>query len=70
VAQQGAADAAAIEQRMAGLADLKRAIATAVVGQGDVVEQLLIGLLAGVTACSKASPALARRCWCARWAMR
>ncbi|MBA4008491.1 MAG: AAA family ATPase [Erythrobacter sp.] len=32
---------------MAGLADLKRAIATAVVGQGDVVEQLLIGLLAG-----------------------
>lgn len=47
MAQQGAADAAAIEQRMAGLADLKRAIATAVVGQGDVVEQLLIGLLAG-----------------------
>ncbi len=42
-----AADAAEIEQRIAKLGDLKRAIATAIVGQNDVVEQLLIGLLAG-----------------------
>lgn len=47
MAQQGAADAAAIEQRVGKLAELKRAIATAIVGQGEVVEQLLIGLLAG-----------------------
>lgn len=32
---------------MAKLGDLKRAIATAIVGQNDVVDQLLIGLLAG-----------------------
>ncbi len=47
VAQQAAADAAGIEQRIAKLDDLRRAIATAIVGQNDVVEQLLIGLLAG-----------------------
>ena len=39
--------AAGIEQRTAKVAGLKRAIATAIVGQDDVVEQLLIGLLAG-----------------------
>ena len=38
---------AGIAQRTAKLGDLKRAIATAIVGQNDVVEQLLIGLLAG-----------------------
>ena len=47
VAQQAAANAAEIEQRTAKLGALKRAIATAIVGQEDVVEQLLIGLLAG-----------------------
>jgi MoxR-like ATPase len=47
VAQQAAADAAEIEERIAKLDDLRRAIATAIVGQSDVVEQLLIGLLAG-----------------------
>lgn len=40
-------DAAQIEQRVARLDDLKRAIGCAIVGQHDVVEQLLIGLLAG-----------------------
>ena len=47
VAEPAAADAATIEQLTARLGDLKRAIATAIVGQDDVVEQLLIGLLAG-----------------------
>ncbi|PLK23309.1 AAA family ATPase [Porphyrobacter sp. TH134] len=47
MAQQAAANAAEIEQRTAKLGALKRAIATAIVGQEDVVEQLLIGLLAG-----------------------
>lgn len=47
MAQHSAGTAAAIEQRTAKLGELKRAIATAIVGQGDVVEQLLIGLLAG-----------------------
>ncbi|UAJ11200.1 AAA family ATPase [Glacieibacterium megasporae] len=36
-----------VEARLARLGDLKRAIATAIVGQDEVVEQLLIGLLAG-----------------------
>lgn len=45
--QQAPADAAAIEARVGKLDDLRRAIATAIVGQGDVVEQMLIGLLAG-----------------------
>nr|WP_295661760.1 MoxR family ATPase [Polymorphobacter sp.] len=36
-----------VEARLARLGDLRRAIATAIVGQDDVVEQLLIGLLAG-----------------------
>ena len=36
-----------IEARLAPLADLRRAISVAIVGQDDVVEQLLIGLLAG-----------------------
>lgn len=47
MAEQGVSDAVAVERRIAVLGDLKRAIATAIVGQGDVVEQLLIGLLAG-----------------------
>ncbi len=38
---------AEIEARLARLGDLRRAIATAIVGQDEVVEQLLIGLLAG-----------------------
>ncbi len=36
-----------IQARLAQLADLRAAIAQAIVGQEDVVEQLLIGLLAG-----------------------
>ncbi|QYE35485.1 MoxR family ATPase [Polymorphobacter sp. PAMC 29334] len=36
-----------VEARLARLGDLKRAIATAIVGQDEVVEQLLISLLAG-----------------------
>ena len=36
-----------IEARLAPLADLRRAISVAIVGQDDVVEQMLIGLLAG-----------------------
>jgi MoxR-like ATPase len=36
-----------IQSRVARLADLRAAIATAIVGQHDVVEQLLTGLLAG-----------------------
>lgn len=47
MAQQAPASAADIERLTARLGDLKRAIATAIVGQTDVVEQLLIGLLAG-----------------------
>ena len=47
MAQQAAADAAQIEQRIAKLGELRQAVATAIVGQEDVVEQLLIGLLAG-----------------------
>jgi MoxR-like ATPase len=47
VAQQPAANAAQIEQLTARIDDLKRAIGCAIVGQNDVVEQLLIGLLAG-----------------------
>ena len=38
---------ATIEQHLSRLAELRRAIAVAVVGQTDVVEQLLIGLFAG-----------------------
>ncbi|MGI4876527.1 MAG: AAA family ATPase [Janthinobacterium lividum] len=38
---------AEVEARLAQLGDLRRAIATAIVGQDEVVEQLLIGLLAG-----------------------
>ena len=47
MAQQAPASAADIERLTLRLGDLKRAIATAIVGQTDVVEQLLIGLLAG-----------------------
>jgi MoxR-like ATPase len=36
-----------VEARLARLGDLRRAIATAIVGQDEVVEQLLISLLAG-----------------------
>ena len=36
-----------IQARLARLADLRAAIGQAIVGQADVVEQLLIGLLAG-----------------------
>ena len=45
--EQAPVSAAEIEQRVAKLAELKRAIATAIVGQTDIVDQLLIGLLAG-----------------------
>ncbi|MBC7506004.1 MAG: AAA family ATPase, partial [Sandarakinorhabdus sp.] len=38
---------AELHQRLARLSDLRAAIAQAIVGQADVVEQLLIGLLAG-----------------------
>ena len=38
---------AEVAARLAPLADLRGAIATAIVGQDDVVEQLLIGLFAG-----------------------
>jgi len=47
VSHQASPSAADLEQRTAKLGDLKRAIATAIVGQTDVVDQLLIGLLAG-----------------------
>ena len=47
MAEQAPASAADIERLTSRLDDLKRAIATAIVGQSDVVEQLLIGLLAG-----------------------
>jgi MoxR-like ATPase len=47
VSEQAAVNAAQIEQRIGKLGELKNAIATAIVGQSDVVEQLLIGLLAG-----------------------
>jgi MoxR-like ATPase len=47
VPEQAAVNAGQIEQQIGKLGDLKRAIATAIVGQSDVVEQLLIGLLAG-----------------------
>jgi len=47
VTQQAPISAADIEQRVAELGDLKRAIATAIVGQTEIVDQLLIGLLAG-----------------------
>ena len=42
-----AATEAAIQQQLAKLATLREAIAKVIVGQHDVVEQLLIGLLAG-----------------------
>jgi MoxR-like ATPase len=47
VSQTTPVSAAEIEQRIAKLGELKRAIATAIVGQTDIVDQLLIGLLAG-----------------------
>ncbi len=47
MAEQAPASAADIERLTARLGELKRAIATAIVGQTDVVDQLLIGLLAG-----------------------
>ncbi|NCP13863.1 MAG: MoxR family ATPase [Sphingomonadales bacterium] len=47
MSHQASPSAADLEQRTAKLGDLKRAIATAIVGQTDVVDQLLIGLLAG-----------------------
>ncbi len=47
MAEQAPASAADIERLTAKLVDLKRAIGTAIVGQTDVVDQLLIGLLAG-----------------------
>lgn len=47
MAEQAPASAADIERQIGRLDDLKRAIGTAIVGQTDVVEQLLIGLLAG-----------------------
>ncbi|MFO6447021.1 AAA family ATPase [Erythrobacter sp. NE805] len=47
VAEQAPTPAAEIERLTARIGDLKAAIGTAIVGQGDVVEQLLIGLLAG-----------------------
>lgn len=47
MAQQEPVNAAQVDRQMARLGDLRRAIATAIVGQEDVVEQLLIGLLAG-----------------------
>ena len=37
-----------IQARLARLTDLRAAIGQAIVGQADVVEQLLIGLLDGV----------------------
>ena len=40
-------DEATIEAKLAALAELRRAIAVEVVGQGEVVEQLLVALLAG-----------------------
>ncbi len=42
-----AADEQALQQQLARLGQLRDAIAQAIVGQGEVVEQLLIGLLAG-----------------------
>lgn len=47
VEQHPARSTADLEQRMGRIDDLRRAIGTAIVGQDDVVEQLLIGLLAG-----------------------
>ncbi len=47
MAEQAPASAADIERQIGRLDELKRAIGTAIVGQTDVVEQLLIGLLAG-----------------------
>ena len=44
---QARPDEAAIEAKLAALADLRRAIAVEVVGQNEVVEQLLVALLAG-----------------------
>src|SRR5688500_7012263 len=40
-------DEAALQGKLAALADLRRAIAHEVVGQAEVVEQLLVALLAG-----------------------
>lgn len=45
--QQGGTSAADIDRQIGKLGELKRAIATAIVGQTNVVDQLLIGLLAG-----------------------
>jgi MoxR-like ATPase len=47
VTEQAPVSAATLEQRIATLGELKRAIATAIVGQTEVVDQLLIGLMAG-----------------------
>lgn len=47
VSGQAQVNEAEIEARIARLDELKSAIATAIVGQADVVEQLCIGLLAG-----------------------
>ena len=50
------------------LDELRAALARAVVGQNTVVEQLLIGLLAGGHCLLEGAPGSARPCWCARWA--
>ena len=51
---------AEIEAQLAPLADLRAAIATAVVGQDEVVEQLLIALLAGGHALLEGVPGLGK----------
>ena len=49
-----------IKERLAQLGNLKSAIANAIVGQDDVVEQLLIGLLAGGHCLLEGVPGLAK----------
>jgi hypothetical protein len=55
-----------LKAQLAQLSTLRGAIAQAIVGQDAVVEQLLIGLLAGGHCLLEGVPGWARPCWCVR----
>ena len=46
----------------AAIEQIKEQLSRVIVGQHDVIEQMLIALFAAATACSKACPAWRRRC--------
>ncbi|MEZ6145619.1 MAG: hypothetical protein R3B91_09445 [Planctomycetaceae bacterium] len=58
------ADLAALEKLKAAQQRVRDQIRTVVVGQDDVVEQLLVSIFAKATASSKVSPVSRRHCLC------